>query len=55
MRYRGFEITSTADYGITRIDKVTGENETCKGYYCEIYSADDDNYANLFDSFCLAQ
>lgn len=55
MRYRGFEITSTADYGITRIDKVTGENETCKGYYCEIYSVDDDNYANLFDSFCLAQ
>ena len=55
MRYRGFEITSTADYGITRIDKTTGANETCKGYYCEIYAADDDNYANLFDSFCLAQ
>ena len=37
MRYRGFEITSTPDYAITRQSGETGVNETCKGYYCQIY------------------
>ena len=55
MRYRGFEITSTPDYAITRQNRETGMNETCKGYYCRLYDADDENYINLFDEFCLAE
>ena len=55
MRYRGFEITSTPDYAITRQNRETGINETCKGYYCRLYDADDESYVNLFDEFCLAE
>ena len=55
MRYRGFEITSTADYDIHRMNKETGNAEVCKGYYCEVYDAKDVSYINLFDSFCLAE
>ena len=55
MRYRGFEITSTLDYGITRKNRSTGEKETCKGYYCQIYPAGDDGYAHQLDDFCLVE
>ena len=55
MRYRGFEITSTPDYAITRQSGETGVNETCKGYYCQIYDANDTCYVNMFDEFCLAE
>lgn len=55
MRYRGFEITSTADYDIHRMNRNTGEVEVCKGYYCEVYDAKDICRINLFDSFCLAE
>ena len=55
MRYRGFEIISAPDYAITRQNRETGINETCVGYFCEIYAADDEPYANLLDEFCLAE
>ena len=50
MRYRGFEIISAPDYAITRQNRETGINETCVGYFCEIYAADDEPYAHLSDS-----
>ena len=55
MRYRGFEITSTADYDIHRMNRMTGDVEVCKGYYCEVYDANDVGLINMFDSFCLAE
>ena len=55
MRYRGFEITSTADYDIHRMNRETGNVEVCKGYYCEVYDANDVGLINMFDSFCLAE
>lgn len=55
MRYRGFEITSTADYDIHRMNRETGNVEVCKGYYCEVYDANDVDLINMFDSFCLAE
>ena len=53
MKYRGFNITSCTDNSIERQDE-NGNEEICKGYYCQIYSVDDDLYANEIDSFCLA-
>lgn len=53
MKYRGFNITSCTDNEISRHDK-NGNEQICKGYYCQIYSVDDDMYANELDSFCLA-
>ena len=55
MRYRGFEIISTADYDIHRMNRETGNVEVCKGYYCEVYDANDVGLINMFDSFCLAE
>lgn len=55
MRYRGFEITSTIDRGIIRHNYETGKEEICSGYYCQIYPAGDDIYANQLDDFCLAE
>ena len=53
MKYRGFNITSCTDNGITRQDE-NGNEQICKGYYCQIYTVDDDLYANQIDDFCLA-
>ena len=53
MKYRGFNITSCTDNSIERQDE-NGNEEICKGYYCQIYSVDDDLYANEIDSFYLA-
>ena len=53
MKYRGFNITSCTDNEISRHDG-NGNEQICKGYYCQIYSVDDDMYANEIDSFCLA-
>ena len=55
MRYRGFEITSTADYDIHRMNRETGNVESCRGYYCQVYAANDVDYVNLLDEFCLAE
>ena len=55
MRYRGFEITSCYDTGIEWYNQQTGEDEICSGYFCEIYPAGDDQYANQLDAFCLAE
>ena len=55
MRYRGFEITSTIDRAIIRHNYNTGEDDICSGYYCQIYPAGDDIYANQLDDFCLAE
>ncbi len=54
MRYRGFMITSCYDNGIGRDNGNTNEGETCGGYYCQVYPADDDQYAYELDNFCLA-
>ena len=53
MKYRGFKITSCTDNEISRHDE-NGNEQICKGYYCQIYSVDNDMYANEIDSFCLA-
>lgn len=53
MKYRGFIITSCTDNSIIRQDDE-GNEHLCNGYYCQIYSADDDMYANQIDDFCLA-
>ena len=55
MRYRGFEITSTPDYQIGRRNDLTGDVESCRGYYCQVYAANDVDYVNLLDEFCLAE
>lgn len=53
MKYRGFNITSCTDNTILRQDDE-GNEHLCNGYYCQVYSADDDMYANQIDDFCLA-
>ncbi|MBR6509677.1 MAG: hypothetical protein IKT38_03630 [Clostridia bacterium] len=53
MKYRGFIITSCTDNSILRQDD-SGNEQLCNGYYCQVYSADDDMYANQIDDFCLA-
>lgn len=55
MRYRGFVITSCPDGGIRRQDPDTGSEEICKGFYCQVYPADDDQYAHRLSGFCLAE
>lgn len=55
MRYRGFEITSSYDTGIERYNPQTGRDELCNGYFCEVYLAGDDQYANQLDRFELAE
>lgn len=55
MRYRGFEITSRPDSGVERYNSAESRDELCEGFYCEIYPAGDDQYANRLDTFCLAE
>lgn len=54
MKYKGYEITSCFDRGVERWNKAENRNEICEGYFCEVYAADDDQYANKLDDFCLA-
>ena len=54
MRYRGFEIVSTTEYDLVRRNQLTGEKETCKGHYCQIYDAEDVARNQMFDEFDLA-
>ena len=55
MRYRGFEITSCPDSGVERYNSAESRDEICEGFFCEIYPAGDDQYANRLDTFCLAE
>lgn len=55
MRYRGFEITSSPDSGVERYNSAENRDEICNGYFCEVYPAGDDQYANQLDTFCLAE
>lgn len=55
MRYRGFEITSCYDTGIERYDMQESKDVICNGYFCEVYAAEDEQYASRLDSFCLAE
>lgn len=55
MRYRGFEITSCPDSGVERYNSAKSRDEICEGFFCEIYPASDDQYANRLDTFCLAE
>ena len=55
MRYRGFEITSCPDSGVERYNSAESRDEICEGFFCEIYPAGDDPYANQLDTFCLAE
>ena len=54
MRYRGFEIVNTPEYNLVRRNQLTGEKESCKGYYCQIYDAEDVERNQMFDEFSLA-
>lgn len=47
MNYRGYCITSTYDSGVERDNKIV------EGYYCEVFRASDENYADKLDDFCL--
>lgn len=55
MRYRGFEITSCPDSGVERYNSAENRDEIYNGYFCEVYPAGDDQYANQLDTFCLAE
>lgn len=55
MRCRGLEIISCPDSGVERYNSAESRDEICNGYFCEIYPAGDDQYANQFDTFCLAE
>lgn len=55
MRYRGFEITSCPDSGVERYNEITRRTEICPGFFCEVYPAGDDQYANRLDYFCIAE
>lgn len=55
MRYRGFEITACSDSGIERYNRAESRDELCSGFFCEVYPAGDEQYANQLDTFCLAE
>lgn len=55
MRYRGFEITSCPDSDVERYSEITKQAERCPGFFCEVYPAGDNQYANRLDYFCLAE
>lgn len=55
MRYRGFEIIPDEETGMERYNPYTGQTEVCSGYACEIYAADDAQYAHPLDCFDLAE
>lgn len=54
MKYRGFNITSCVDYHVEHEDE-NGIDQICNGYYCQVYSVDDDQYATQIDDFFLAE
>lgn len=54
MYYRGFNITTCYDKGVERYNNAERREEICEGYFCEIYPAADDQYADQLDTFCLA-
>ncbi len=51
--YKGFMVVTCHDAGIERQDE-NGEAVLCDGYFCQVYLADDDQYAFELDSFTLA-
>lgn len=55
LKYRGFEIACCPDSGIKRHNDQMSVEEVCAGYYCQVYSANDDQYAYELDAFCLAE
>lgn len=55
MRYRGFEITACDDSGVERYNSAENRDEICEGYFCEVYPAGDEQYADQLDAFCLAE
>lgn len=55
MRYRGFEIIACDDSGIERYNSAENRDEICEGYFCEVYPAGDEQYAEQLDAFCLAE
>lgn len=55
MKYRGFEITASYDGGVERYNSAEDRDEICEGYFCEVYPAGDDQYAEQLDAFCLAE
>lgn len=55
MRYRGFEIIPDEEDGMERYNPQTGQTEVCRGYACEVYAAEDAQYAHLLDCFDLAE
>ena len=54
MKYRGFIITSCIDNYIEHEDG-NGVDQICSGYYCQVYSTDDDLHENQIDDFFLAE
>ena len=52
MQYGNYYVHTCPDNGIERENPVTGEEEICRGYYCQVF--DDENYENQIDDFCLA-
>lgn len=54
MRYRGFLITTCEDSGIERSCANQKGTEICEGYFCQIYSGQDNSYGTALDHFCLA-
>lgn len=55
MRYRGFEIASSYDSGVEHYNSAECRDVICAGYFCEIYPADDYQYADQLDIFWLAE
>ncbi len=55
MKYRGFEITACPDNGIERYNRAESRDELCNGFFCGVYPASDEQYANQLDTFCLAE
>ena len=55
MRYRGFEITNCPDSGVERYDSENNQDVICEGFYCQVYPAGDEQYADQLDDFCLAE
>lgn len=52
MKYGRYYVSACLDDGIERTNPVTGEDEICNGYYCQVYT--DSEYEDQEDDFCLA-
>lgn len=52
MKYGRYYVSVCPDDGIERTNPVTGKDEICNGYYCQVYT--DSEYENQEDDFCLA-